>query len=77
MQKIFVWTVVKNTNKKLDEKAPWKNILNRDTIIIETLQSIAEIGYMLTPFLPETAQKILKATAGKITKIEPLFPKKK
>lgn len=72
----FVWHYVKNANKKLDEKAPWKNSLHRTVIISETLASLAEIGYLLSPFLPETAEKIIKAvTTQKITKILPLFPR--
>ena len=72
----FIWHFIKNRNRKLDEKAPWNNSLHRTVIISETLKSLAEIGLMLTPFLPETAEKIIKSvTAKKITKISPLFPR--
>ena len=72
----FVWHYVKNVNKKLDDKAPWKNSLHRTVIISETLKSVAIIGFALSPFLPLTAEKIINAvTAKKITKITPLFPR--
>ena len=74
---VFIWNLVKNTNKHLDEKAPWKNTPHRTEIIRETLHSLAKIGLMLTPFLPKTAEKISKAAQGKIKKIQPLFPRLK
>ena len=47
----------------------------RKDFLTKSLQEINQIGYELQPFLPETAEKILKATQGKITKISPLFPR--
>ncbi|MDP4011625.1 MAG: methionine--tRNA ligase [Candidatus Roizmanbacteria bacterium] len=73
----FIWYFIKNCNRRLDEKAPWNNSLHRTVIIDETLKSLSKIGYMLLPFLPETAGKILKATSGNIKKIQPLFPRLK
>ncbi len=70
----YIWKYIKNANRRLDEKAPWKDKLHGNVIIIESLETLNRIGYLLQPFLPDTAKKIL-SLKGKIKKIEPLFPK--
>lgn len=71
-----IWQQIKKLNKKIDEFAPWnKNNLERKDFLIETIKELNCIGFQLQPFLPQTAEKILKATQGKIKKISPLFPK--
>lgn len=71
-----IWQQIKKLNKKIDEFAPWnKNNLERKDFLIKTVKELNYIGFQLQPFLPQTAEKILKATQGKIKKISPLFPK--
>jgi methionyl-tRNA synthetase len=63
-------------NKEIDQFAPWKKQQNeRKTFLTAMLQQLNLIGKLLLPFLPETAEMIVKSTQGKITKIPPLFPK--
>ncbi|MBI5123724.1 methionine--tRNA ligase [Candidatus Roizmanbacteria bacterium] len=71
-----IWNKIKTLNKQMDDFAPWKkNSEERKEFLIKSLQEINKVGYELQPFLPETAEKILKATMGKIAKISPFFPR--
>lgn len=71
-----IWNKIKKLNKQIDDFAPWKkNPEERNKFLTESLDRINQIAYELQPFLPETAEKILKATTGKISKISPLFPR--
>ncbi|MEK7633584.1 MAG: methionine--tRNA ligase [Patescibacteria group bacterium] len=71
-----IWKHIKLLNKSTDDFAPWKKTAEeRKEFLIQSLKEINQVGYELQPFLPQTAEKILKATTGKITKISPLFPR--
>ena len=71
-----IWKHIKALNKSTDDFAPWKKTpQERSKFLTDSLNEIHKIGYELQPFLPETAEKIIKATTGKITKISPLFPR--
>lgn len=68
---------VKKLNKSIDDFAPWKKTPEERTdFLIKKIEEIRIIGSELQPLMPETAQKIIEATTGTITKITPLFPKK-
>ncbi len=71
-----IWKQIKDLNKNINDFAPWtKSAEERKDFLTKSLNEINQVGYELKPFLPETAEKILKATQGKITKITPLFPR--
>jgi len=71
-----IWKHIKILNKQTDDFAPWKKTSEeRKEFLTKSLNEINQVGFELQPFLPETAEKILKATQGKITKITPLFPR--
>ncbi|GIW64823.1 MAG: methionine--tRNA ligase [Patescibacteria group bacterium] len=71
-----IWKKIKILNKKIDDFAPWKKTeTERKDFLIEVFQELIKIAKELQPFLPETADKILKSCQGKIKKIPPLFPK--
>ncbi|MGB9707371.1 MAG: methionine--tRNA ligase [Microgenomates group bacterium] len=71
-----IWQQIKSLNKALDEFAPWnKESSQRKDFLIEALKKLNYIGFQLQPFLPQTAEKIIKSTQGKIIKTPPLFPK--
>lgn len=71
-----IWKNIKLLNKSTDDFAPWKKISEeRKEFLTKSLNGINQVGYELQPFLPETSEKILKATTGKISKILPLFPR--
>ena len=72
-----VWEKVKTADKHIDENEPWK--LTGDSlykVLEKSINQIIEIATLLQPFLPQTAQKILKQFAGPIIKSQPpLFPR--
>lgn len=71
-----IWKNIKLLNKQTDDFAPWKKTAQeRKEFLTKSLNEINRIGYELQPFLPGTAEKILKTTTGKISKILPLFPR--
>ena len=71
-----IWKKIKVLNKSTNDFAPWKKTATeRKEFLTKSLNEINQVGYELQPFLPFTAEKILKATKGKITKITPLFPR--
>jgi methionyl-tRNA synthetase len=71
-----IWNKIKKLNKQTDDFAPWKKTAEeRKEFLIQSLKAINQVGYELSLFLPTTAEKILKATIGKIAKISPLFPR--
>ncbi len=73
----YIWLWVKGLNKKLDQEAPWKkSSLGRKIIVQEMINELNNVGQQLSLFLPETAEKIMQATQGKIRKAESLFPKR-
>lgn len=72
----YIWSFIKNLNKDLDKKAPWRETkLGRTVFIKEMIINLRELGHFLLPFLPETAEKIVAFTQGSIKKAESLFPK--
>ncbi len=71
-----VWKQIKDLNKSLDKFAPWKKeVVERKDFLFQCFKTLKSVAFQLQPFIPETAEKILKATSGKIKKISPLFPK--
>mgnify|MGYP001384237699 FL=1 len=58
-----IWTKISNSNKYIDEQAPW-NLKTTDqkrmnVILYCLIESIRQIGILLQPFVPDTASKIL------------------
>ena len=71
-----IWIRIKNLNKQIDDFAPWKkNSNDRKDFLLQSFKTLGSIAWELQPFLPETSQKILQFTTGKISKISPLFPR--
>ena len=71
-----IWKEIKSLNKQIDDFAPWKkSAKDRKDFLLQCFKTLKSIGWELQPFLPETADKILQATQGKIKKLPPLFPR--
>jgi methionyl-tRNA synthetase len=96
-----VWGLISRTDEYLNEKEPWKLLKGYDHdfseslgdeishILSSSVLALANIAWMLQPFMPETANKILNslklnhdqktAWRGRVItlkKTEPLFPRK-
>jgi methionyl-tRNA synthetase len=75
-----IWRLIALGNKYIDEKKPWALKLESKEfkeIIGSLLFLISEIGILLSPFLPETSEKISEQLKNKNRKISILFPQLK
>lgn len=64
-----IWTLVRRTNKYIDETTPWvlakeENKARLDTVMYRLVDSILTIGTLLTPFMPDTAASIAEHLGG-------------
>jgi len=70
-----IWQKVSEANKYIDETKPWILVKTDqgkfDAVMMKLLADIGDIAFSLTPFLPETAEKI--HIALKERKTVPLF----
>jgi len=99
---VGVWELVARADAYVNEKEPWKLLKGHDRdfseshgdelghIISSLVLTLANIGWMLKPFMPTTADKIIDALAldhgrkepwvGRAVSLkkprEPLFPRK-
>ena len=73
----FIWEKISQVDHYLDEKKPWLLKENEiGEICLDLIKKIQEITVLLTPFLPETAEKIQKQFQGTKIKAEAsLFPR--
>lgn len=71
----WVWEKIREANKVVDENKPWElaktNPEQLEVVMRNLVGLVGYIGFVLEPFLPETAQKI--KTALKTGVVEPLF----
>ncbi|MBI4009431.1 methionine--tRNA ligase, partial [Candidatus Roizmanbacteria bacterium] len=71
-----IWKQIKTLNKEIDDFAPWKkSVKERKKFLLQSINRLKSIAFELKPFMPETAEKIIGSTQGKIKKIPPLFPR--
>lgn len=74
----FIWQEVAACNEELTAKAPWKikDVAEISLVLKPLAANILQIASMLQPFLPTTAEKIIKQfSAPQILKSESLFPR--
>jgi len=71
-----IWDAIGDLDKKINSQKPWElegRLLKR--VITPIAQEVREIAFNLSPFLPETSEKILEQFTGKIAAKKPLFPR--
>jgi methionyl-tRNA synthetase len=67
---------VNSVDQYLSENKPWEKSGEEQTkILVEAITLIQYLAYHLQPFLPETSGKILTHFNGKISALQPLFPR--
>lgn len=77
----YAWDKVQAINRQIDEDKPWSlakqgEIEKLHTVLNVEVMALLEAAKLLTPFLPETAGKIMQIFSGTIEPPkEPLFPK--
>lgn len=77
----YLWSKVQDINKRIDEEKPWSLAKNGETERLqECMQNLIldllNVNYMLSPFIPQTTEKIFEIFENPIAPPEiPLFPK--
>ena len=77
----YVWGLVQNLNKRIDEEKPWSLAKNGELdqlekCLIGLASEMIKVNRMLAPFIPGTSEKIAAIFTNPITPPkEPLFPK--
>ncbi|KKR25356.1 MAG: Methionine-tRNA ligase, partial [Candidatus Daviesbacteria bacterium GW2011_GWB1_39_5] len=83
----YIWENITETDKEINIKKPWELSGEKAKQVLEDLvKRIQIIAFNLQPFLPETAEKILKQFSGEINRgtiptsvgiksAPPLFPR--
>ena len=58
-----IWIKISKSNKYIDEQAPWNlkndNAARMNVVLYCLLESIRQIGILIQPIMPSTANKIL------------------
>ncbi len=72
-----VWLVIAEENKRINEAKPWALPESElAEFLTQSIKTIRQIAFNLQPFMPDTAEKILKQFAGpEIKSGEALFPR--
>ena len=72
-----IWEKIKKSDQFVSEKRVWElKDKEREDALTRLFFEIRQIAVDLAPFMPETAEKIIKQyNSEKITKSEPLFPR--
>jgi methionyl-tRNA synthetase len=71
-----IWSEIAVADKKISDEKPWElEGEQAKTILLDIVAKIQHIAFNLQPFMPATAEKILKQFSGKIVTSEPLFPR--
>ena len=77
----YVWELVQELNKRIDDEKPWMLAKNGETDKLEQcltslIDDLLAANYLLTPFIPGTVEKINAVFDGTIEPPSvPLFPK--
>jgi len=74
----ILWDELRGDDEELSNKRPWKeeNVNKKKEILEPVAQSILSVAELLQPFMPETAEKIIKQFSAKqIKKGDSLFPR--
>jgi len=70
---ISIWDLISFCDRYIEKERPWEKSKKQQSTIYNLQFAITEIAKLLQPFLPETAEKILKQIKTK--KSEILFPR--
>jgi methionyl-tRNA synthetase len=76
----FIWQKITAVDKFINEEKPWvlvkEDVQKATSVLAQCVEQIQEIAILLTPFMPETAEKITNQFKGPEIKSQtPLFPR--
>ena len=76
-----IWSFVNDVNQYVDRQAPWElakrgETATLDALLRELLFAVEQVANWLSPFMPDTADRIRQALSGRqLTTIAPMFPR--
>ena len=53
-----IWKFVREANKYVNDKEPWKNEKNRKEVLYNLLEALRVISILISPFMPGTSERI-------------------
>ena len=65
-----IWKFVQEINKYINEKKPWENEKNRETVLYGVLDSLRIVSILLYSFISETCEKISEQVGFEIKGLE-------
>ena len=71
-----LWDEIGSLDRRINDEKPWElegRILKK--VIGPIAQEVREIAFNLSPFLPQTSEKIIEQFTGKVSAEKPLFPR--
>ena len=73
----FIWSEIDDVNSQINIAEPWKitDEEKQKKFLTKTISQLLQIAFDLQPFLPQTAELVLKSISGKVTKPSTLFPR--
>lgn len=73
----IIWEKIGRLDRLIEKDKPWTlEVGGLKTVLLPIIKEVREIGVMLKPFLPETAEKIREQFNGPVIKsATPLFPR--
>lgn len=72
----WIWKIVQRADQRVNETQPWKlEGTDLKEVLDELVSLIIDVAYNLQPFLPETAERILRQFSGRVVSSSPLFPR--
>lgn len=72
----YIWDKISEADKLINDKKVWElKGVEKKEVLSDLVNKIKQIAFDLQPFMPETAEKILKQYSGEITKTDALFPR--
>lgn len=72
----IVWQKIAEADKYVNETKPWATTGEKNISDLTYLsREVIEIAVLLQPFLPQTAEKILRQFSGEIKSSNPMFPR--
>lgn len=73
----FIWSKISELDAQINIAEPWKikDDKKKNDFLAKAVTQLLQIAYDLQPFLPKTAELVLKSISGKIAKPATLFPR--
>jgi methionyl-tRNA synthetase len=72
----WIWEIISIADRRVNEEKPWELTgIELEEVLEELVDLIHKIAFNLKPFMPDTAEKILKQFEGKVVSSAPLFPR--